>query len=160
HGDGSAHPALPDLLPGIHGACRRGVCPGRGAARRARILRRVGWYESPLARQGAPTGAPRLPGTGENDRRGARRRCGRGDRSARRGNGRRGPMTFHPRMAYDAAFHKSARPLEEEGPPFTYTEANRARLEEILKRYPPDRRRSAVMPALYLVREQQGYITA
>jgi NADH-quinone oxidoreductase subunit E len=69
-------------------------------------------------------------------------------------------MTFHPRMAYDAAFHKSARPLEEEGPPFAYSEANRARLEEILKWYPPDQRRSAVMPALYLVQEQQGYITA
>ena len=27
-------------------------------------------------------------------------------------------------------------------------------------RYPPDRRRSAVLPALYLVQHQQGYITA
>src|SRR4029079_6178286 len=27
-------------------------------------------------------------------------------------------------------------------------------------RYPPDRRRSAVLPALYLVQDQQGYITA
>ena len=25
-------------------------------------------------------------------------------------------MTFHPKMAYDAAFHKSARALEDEGP--------------------------------------------
>ena len=69
-------------------------------------------------------------------------------------------MTFHPRMAYDAAFHKSARQLEDEGPPFTYTDANRSRFEEIVKRYPPDQQRSAVMPALYLVQEQQGYITA
>jgi NADH-quinone oxidoreductase E subunit len=63
-------------------------------------------------------------------------------------------------MAYDATFHKSARPLEDEGPPFVYTAANRARFEEIVKRYPPDRRRSAVLPALYLAQDQQGYITA
>src|SRR5215471_11157371 len=63
-------------------------------------------------------------------------------------------------MAYDANFHKSARQLEDEGPPFVYTAENRARFEEIAKRYPPDRRRSAVLPALYLVQNQQGYITA
>jgi NADH-quinone oxidoreductase subunit E len=63
-------------------------------------------------------------------------------------------------MAYDAAFHKSARQLEDEGPPFTYTPENRARLDEIVKRYPPDRTRSAVLPALYLVQQQEGYITA
>jgi len=69
-------------------------------------------------------------------------------------------VTFHPKMAYDATFHKSARTLEDEGPPFAYTPENRARFEEILKRYPPDRRRSAVLPALYLVQHQAGYITA
>ena len=69
-------------------------------------------------------------------------------------------MSFHPQMAYDATFHKSARPLEEEGPPFVYSADNRARLDEIVKRYPADQRRSAVMPALYLVQHQQGYITA
>jgi NADH-quinone oxidoreductase E subunit len=63
-------------------------------------------------------------------------------------------------MAYDAAFHKSARELEDEGPPFAYTAENRARFEQIAKRYPPDRRRSAVLPALYLAQQQQGYITA
>src|SRR5712692_4233014 len=63
-------------------------------------------------------------------------------------------------MAYDATFHKSARPLEEEGPPFVYSAENRARLDEIVKRYPADQRRSAVLPALYLVQHQQGYITA
>jgi NADH-quinone oxidoreductase subunit E len=63
-------------------------------------------------------------------------------------------------MAYDATFHKSARTLEEEGPPFVYTATNRARFDEIVKRYPEDRRRSAVLPALYLVQYQQGYITA
>ena len=69
-------------------------------------------------------------------------------------------MSFHPKMAYDATFHKSARALEDEGPPFAYTAANRARFDEIVKRYPPDRRRSAVLPALYLAQYQQGYITA
>jgi NADH-quinone oxidoreductase E subunit len=63
-------------------------------------------------------------------------------------------------MAYDATFHKSARALEDEGPPFVYTAENRARFEEIVKRYPADRRRSAVLPALYLAQYQQGYITA
>ena len=69
-------------------------------------------------------------------------------------------MSFHPKMAYDATFHKSARPLDVEGPPFVYSPENRARLEEIVKRYPADQRRSAVLPALYLVQHQQGYITA
>jgi NADH-quinone oxidoreductase E subunit len=69
-------------------------------------------------------------------------------------------VTFHPKMAYDATFHKSARPVADDGPPFTYSAENRARLDEIVKRYPPDRRRSAVLPALYLVQHQQGYITA
>ena len=70
------------------------------------------------------------------------------------------PVSFHPKMAYGAAFHKSARALEDEGPPFAYTPENRARFDEIVKRYPPERRRSAVLPALYLVQQQQGYITA
>jgi NADH-quinone oxidoreductase subunit E len=63
-------------------------------------------------------------------------------------------------MAYDATFHKSARALEDEGPPFDYTPENLARFAEIVNRYPPDRRRSAVLPALYLAQYQQGYITA
>ncbi len=69
-------------------------------------------------------------------------------------------MTFHPKMAYDARFHQSSRTLEEEGPPFEYTAENRARFDEIVRRYPADRRRSAVLPALYLAQHQQGYITA
>jgi len=69
-------------------------------------------------------------------------------------------VSFHPKMAYGAAFHKSARALEDEGPVFAYTPENRARFDEIVTRYPPDRRRSAVLPALYLAQDQQGYITA
>jgi NADH-quinone oxidoreductase subunit E len=63
-------------------------------------------------------------------------------------------------MAYGATFHKSSRQLEDEGPPFVYSAERRARFDEIIKRYPDDRRRSAVLPALYLVQDQQGYITA
>jgi NADH-quinone oxidoreductase subunit E len=63
-------------------------------------------------------------------------------------------------MAYDASFHRSSRELEDEGPPFVYTPENRARFDEIITRYPSDRKRSAVLPALYLVQRQQGYITA
>jgi len=69
-------------------------------------------------------------------------------------------VTFHPKMAYDATFHRSSRELEDEGSPFEYTRENRARFDEIIKRYPPDRKRSAVLPALYLVQHQLGYITA
>jgi len=69
-------------------------------------------------------------------------------------------VSFHPKMAYDAGFHRSARELAESGPPFVYTPENRTRFDEIVKRYPPDQRRSAVLPALYLVQRQHGYITA
>ena len=69
-------------------------------------------------------------------------------------------MSFHPKMAYDAAFHKSARQLEDEGPPFAYTAESRARFDAIMQRYPRDQKRSAVLPALYLAQSQQGYITA
>jgi NADH-quinone oxidoreductase E subunit len=62
-------------------------------------------------------------------------------------------------MAYDATFHKSIRTLSDEGPAFAFTPENRAQLDEILTRYPPEQSRSAVLPALYLVQYQQGYIT-
>jgi NADH-quinone oxidoreductase E subunit len=68
-------------------------------------------------------------------------------------------VSFHPKMAYDATFHRSARRLTEPGEPFTYSEENRARFDAIVTRYPADRRRSAVLPALYLVQDQQGHIT-
>ena len=63
-------------------------------------------------------------------------------------------------MAYDATFHRSSRVLTETGDPFAYSDENLARFNRVVTRYPPDRRRSAVLPALYLVQEQQGYITA
>jgi len=63
-------------------------------------------------------------------------------------------------MAYDATFHRSSRQLEDDGPPFEYTPDNRAQFDRIIVRYPPDRKRSAVLPALHLVQAQQGYVTA
>jgi NADH-quinone oxidoreductase E subunit len=69
-------------------------------------------------------------------------------------------MSFHPVMDYRAGLHHSQRVVLEEGPPFEYTAERRAKLEEICRRYPPDRRKSAILAALYLAQEQQGYITA
>ena len=69
-------------------------------------------------------------------------------------------MSFHPKMAYDATFHKSTRKLGEQGEPFEFTPESRARFDEIIKRYPPDRKRSAVLPSLYLVQYQQGFVSA
>ena len=68
-------------------------------------------------------------------------------------------MSFHPTMDYGRGHHKSARALPEEGPAFAYTPENRARLEDICTRYPPERRQSAVLYALYIAQEQQGYLT-
>jgi NADH-quinone oxidoreductase E subunit len=68
-------------------------------------------------------------------------------------------VTFHPRIDY-ATFHRSERKLEEEGERFVYTAEHLARFEEIVARYPPERKRSAVLPALYLVQRQLGYVTA
>jgi NADH-quinone oxidoreductase E subunit len=69
-------------------------------------------------------------------------------------------VSFHPKMAYATGLHKSAREVPDDAEPFAYTPENRARLEAICGRYPPERRRSAILPALYLVQYQQGYITA
>jgi NADH-quinone oxidoreductase subunit E len=69
-------------------------------------------------------------------------------------------MSFHPQMPYGTPqWHKSERKLAEEGPPFQFTAERRAVLEEIATRYPPERRKSALLPALYLAQDQQGYIT-
>lgn len=69
-------------------------------------------------------------------------------------------MSFHPLMNYDERFHKSERKLADEGPPFEFTPERRAKLDELIGNYPPDRKRSAVLAALYLVQEQAGYLTA
>jgi NADH-quinone oxidoreductase subunit E len=59
-----------------------------------------------------------------------------------------------------AKFQRSERTLAEPGEPFTYTPENQAKFDEVVKRYPPDRRKSAILFALYLVQNQLGYITA
>ncbi len=70
-------------------------------------------------------------------------------------------MSFHPLMLYDPdKFQKSERDVVDEGPPFALTPDRRGRLDEILAKYPPERKRSAVLAALYLAQDQQGYLTA
>ena len=69
-------------------------------------------------------------------------------------------MSFHPLMMYDKRFHKSERKLVDEGEPFTFTPERRAQLDEIVTKYPPDQKRSAILAALYLVQDQLGYLTA
>jgi NADH-quinone oxidoreductase subunit E len=68
-------------------------------------------------------------------------------------------MSFHPRMPYGEGWHKSERTLPDEGPPFVFTEENRARFEEIASHYPPEQRKSAILAALYLAQEQQSYVS-
>ncbi|MBW8713565.1 MAG: NADH-quinone oxidoreductase subunit NuoE, partial [Acidobacteria bacterium] len=70
-------------------------------------------------------------------------------------------MSFHPLMVYDSDhFHKSERARLDEGTPFEFTRERRAILDDMLTKYPPDQKRSAVLGALYLVQEQEGYLTA
>ena len=69
-------------------------------------------------------------------------------------------MSFHPLMMYDQRFQKSERKIADEGPAFTFTPERRAQLDDIVLKYPSDQKRSAVLAALYLVQEQQGYLTA
>lgn len=70
-------------------------------------------------------------------------------------------MTFHPFIDY-RELHRSKRQMPvDDGKAFVYTAENRERLEVIAKRYPenPTGRRSAILPALYLVQRQLGYIS-
>jgi len=70
-------------------------------------------------------------------------------------------MSFHPLMPYGTAdFHRSERATLPVGEPFAFTPERAAALEDICSKYPPERRKSAVLAALYLVQEQQGYISA
>lgn len=68
-------------------------------------------------------------------------------------------MSFHPLMDYGRGMHQSARTLADEGPAFAFTAENVAKIEEICSRYPADRRKSAVLAALYLAQRQQGYVS-
>jgi NADH-quinone oxidoreductase E subunit len=69
-------------------------------------------------------------------------------------------VSFHPEMQYEAAFHKSARKLPPEGEPFVLTPERRQKFEELASHYPPDQRKSAILYALFMVQEQQGWVSA
>jgi len=70
-------------------------------------------------------------------------------------------MSFHPLMPYGTeGWHRSDRVLLEKGEPFAFTRDRAQQLEDICSKYPPERRKSAVLAALYLVQDQQGYLTA
>ena len=58
-----------------------------------------------------------------------------------------------------ARWHRSERTLADAGEPFAYTPENQAKFDENVTRYPPEERKSAILFALYLVQQQQGYIT-
>ena len=69
-------------------------------------------------------------------------------------------MSFHAKMDYaPARFHRSERKLAEQGEPFTYTPENQKIFDELVTHYPPERRKSAILYALFLVQDQQGYIS-
>jgi NADH-quinone oxidoreductase subunit E len=69
-------------------------------------------------------------------------------------------VSFHPKMDYaPAQFHRSERKLAPSGEPFAYTPENQAKFDANVAHYPADQRKSAILYALYLVQNQQGYIT-
>jgi NADH-quinone oxidoreductase E subunit len=63
-------------------------------------------------------------------------------------------------MPYESGFQKSERKLPPEGEPFAFTPERLARFEELATHYPPERRKSAIIYALFMVQEQQGWISA
>jgi len=70
-------------------------------------------------------------------------------------------MSFHPVMPYGTEqWHRSQRKTLPEGPDFQFTAERRAQFEEFAAHYPPEHRKSAILHALYLAQEQQGYISA
>jgi len=93
-------------------------------------------------------------------RRRAHCRRHRRHRLHRRRHGGRGPVSFHPKMAYGATFHKSSRQLEDEGP----VSNTPPRTGRALTSSSSAIRRIGAAPRcclrLYLVQYQQGYITA
>jgi NADH-quinone oxidoreductase E subunit len=62
-------------------------------------------------------------------------------------------------MDYGKSHHQSSRTRADEGPEFTFTPEHLAKLEDICSRYPAERRKSAVLAALYMAQRQQGYIS-
>jgi len=58
-----------------------------------------------------------------------------------------------------AKFHKSERQLADAGEEFAYTPENQAKFDVNVTHYPPEQRKSAILYALYLAQQQQGYLT-
>ena len=69
-------------------------------------------------------------------------------------------MSFHPKMPYAEGFQQSTRKLPPEGEPFVFTPERREELERRAAQYPPERRKSTILYALFLAQQQQGYISA
>ncbi|MGE3276895.1 MAG: NADH-quinone oxidoreductase subunit NuoF [Vicinamibacterales bacterium] len=70
-------------------------------------------------------------------------------------------MSFHPVMPYGTEqWHRSQRVTLPEGPDFAFTPERREQFEAFAAHYAPEHRKSAVLHALYLAQDQQGYITA
>jgi NADH-quinone oxidoreductase E subunit len=69
-------------------------------------------------------------------------------------------VSFHPKMPYESGFQQSERKLPPEGEPFAFTPERREEFERRAAQYPPERRKSAIIYALFLVQAQQGYISA
>jgi NADH-quinone oxidoreductase E subunit len=63
-------------------------------------------------------------------------------------------------MQYESGFHRSQRKLPPEGEPFAFTPERRRQFEELATHYPPEQRKSAILYALFMVQEQQGWISA
>ena len=69
-------------------------------------------------------------------------------------------MSFHPHMEYaPARWHRSERRLADAGEPFRYTPENQAKFDELVTHYPAEQRKSAIIYALFLVQQQQGYVS-
>jgi NADH-quinone oxidoreductase E subunit len=69
-------------------------------------------------------------------------------------------VSFHPQMPYDRGFQQSERKLPPEGEPFTFTPERREAFERRAAQYPPEQRKSAILYAIFLAQQQQGYVSA
>jgi NADH-quinone oxidoreductase E subunit len=69
-------------------------------------------------------------------------------------------VSFHPEMQYEGGFHQSQRTLPPEGEPFAFTPERRQKFEELASHYPPEQRKSAILYAIFMVQEQQGWVSA
>merc|ERR1711881_332568 len=66
-------------------------------------------------------------------------------------------FTATPRVASDALHVHRDTPVNNASIPFKFTEQNNKLVDEILKRYPPQYKKAAVMPLLDLGQRQHGF---